>query len=118
MLQSEDVVASCGVVLSVSECCLGGAFGAFCRDAACMVPTTKDSPGTAACRGISPMASRLPECGVLPGLCGICFQPFRKTRGAGKSSIIGKSQTARSPPQRGKMERPLGTFLQLRSSSA
>lgn len=66
----------------------GGAFGAFCRDAVCVVPTTKEFPGRAACGAIIPTARGVPGCGALPKLRdGICFSALWKDKGKSVNQI-------------------------------
>lgn len=72
-----------------------------------VVPTTKMSSGRAAYWDIIPRARGL------PGLCGgICLSALWKDQGEVSQSNIagGSSHRARSPLERSKMKRLLGTF--------
>lgn len=81
MLQSEDVVASCGVVLSVSECWLGGLLGLFAEMLRVWYPPPRTPQGQLPAGASAPWQAGYLSVGSCQGCVVSAFSPSERQGG-------------------------------------
>lgn len=81
MLQSEVVVASCGVVLSVSECCLGGLWGLFAEKLHVWYPPPRSPQGQLPAGASAPWQEGYLSVGPCQGCVVSAFSPSERRGG-------------------------------------